>query len=122
MIDAFDSLLIAILEWLNATNISYPEFTVFAAEMSIELLYSSECMESEPSEQCFSVLLRYNGKPLEFEGICSDPALCTYSEFSDYIDSIWYNGEHADDLNKACNASILTGKDTYYTFLTPKIS
>ena len=49
MIDAYDSLLIAILEWLNATNISYPEFTVFASELSMELLYSSECMEYEPS-------------------------------------------------------------------------
>ena len=50
IIDAYDSLLIAILEWLDATNMRHPEFTVFASEMSVELLYSSVCMESEPSE------------------------------------------------------------------------
>ena len=55
IIDGYDTLFIAILEWLNATNIDYPEFSVFASNLAIELLYSSECMASEPSEDCFSV-------------------------------------------------------------------
>ena len=67
--DGYDTTLVNLLRWLNATNVNYPESTVFSSHISIELLYSSECMESESrGEDCFSVLMRYNGNPLEFEG------------------------------------------------------
>ena len=118
MIDGYDTLFIAIMEWLNATNIDYPEYIVYASQMSIELMYSSECIDEEPSEECFSVLLRYNGNPLKFEGVCSDPALCTYTEFTNYLNTIWYSGENADDLYKACDASSLGPFDTYHSIIT----
>lgn len=75
----------------------------YAAQISFELLYSSECLQSQkPSEACFSVQVLYNGRALEFNDDCQRGDLCTYAEFLAYLDRRSYKGPHADNLRLAC--------------------
>ena len=55
----------------------------------------------------------YNGTTLEFEGACKEPAKCTYGEFRDYIDSIWYKDgpKIEDDVSSEVWREICAPKD-----------
>ena len=44
MYDGHDEQAVAYLQWLHPTNIEYPQPTVYATEISIELHYSSLCL------------------------------------------------------------------------------
>ena len=43
--DGHDSQAVTLLRWLQATNIDYPEPTVYATQISFELLYSEDCID-----------------------------------------------------------------------------
>lgn len=101
--DGHDTQAVSLLRWLNVTNFEYPLPTKFASQISFELFSSSECLLSEnPSEDCFAIQMIFNEKVMELEGSCKDPSLCTYPEFTAYIDSIWYSGPNSDDFEAAC--------------------
>ena len=95
MFDAHDTQAINTLIWLNPTNVEFPQPTVYATEISAELLISEECLErsyldeAQKRAECFHIQMLYNGKVLEFDGTCKKPGKCSYTEFRDFIDSIW---------------------------------
>ena len=101
--DGHDTQAVNLLRWLDASNLDYPHPTVYATQVSFELLYSDECLSKKPSEACFSVQVMYNGIFLEFEGACAQVELCTYREFMDYLSEKKYAGPHSDDLRLACD-------------------
>ena len=54
--DSHDTQAVNLLRWLNASNVEYPQPTVYATQISFELLYSDSCLQGdEASEECFSV-------------------------------------------------------------------
>lgn len=72
MHEGHDTNLLPLMQWLNPTNFEHPTLAIFASELAIDLTLHEECLEKQhPSEACFSVLLRYNDKVLEFEGACA---------------------------------------------------
>ena len=85
----------------------------FASQVTFELLYSAPCVADSSlwvnaGEDCFGVSVRFNGEPMELpgctgDGFSEDGTGCTYSEFKQSMDSIWYSGPDADDLDKACS-------------------
>ena len=83
------------------------EIVDFASQMQAELFYSERCLASSPQEDkegCFGLQIMLDGKLLEFEGVCAEPAFCTYPEFAQYYrEQIVYNGPFKDDLYLACN-------------------
>lgn len=94
---------------LNFLDVDY-YWIPFAATVTFELKYSSRCLASVSTEQeaqgCFGVSIFSNGRPLQFEGECSGDHFtisgCTYLEFLDLMQSRWYSGPSADDLDSAC--------------------
>ena len=78
-------------------------WTPYASTVTFELKYSAECLASEnASEDCFGVGVIFNGNPQLFEGCSGDGFSlegCKFSEFLNYMDSIWYSGPSADDLD-----------------------
>ena len=69
--DGHDTQAIILLSWLNASNLEYPQPTVYATQISFELIYSDACLqEEEANEECFAIQVLYNGAPLEFAGVC----------------------------------------------------
>jgi len=98
---AHDDQIDNIMVWLNATNIDF--YTIeFASQVQFELTYDSYCFyDDEPTEECFSVKVIFNGNELAFEN--SRDTLLTYPEFKAYMAKIWYAGKDSTDLNKACD-------------------
>mmetsp|Transcript_14401 Transcript_14401/g.10134 ORF Transcript_14401/g.10134 Transcript_14401/m.10134 type:complete len:213 (+) Transcript_14401:672-1310(+) len=78
----------------------------YASQVVLELFQDSSCDASvtDVTEDCFYVKTIYNGIELKLSG-CDDK-FCSYSQFTDYMESIWYNGVSADDLNAACLQSV----------------
>lgn len=81
----------------------------YASQVVLELFQDSSCEVSstditDANEQCFYVKTIYNGIELKLPG-CEDK-FCPYSQFTDYMESIWYNGVSADDLSAACMQSV----------------
>lgn len=77
----------------------------YASQIVLELFQDQSCLNSSDdvngdNDSCFYVKTRFNGIDLKLPG-CSD-LFCQYSEFSDYMDSIRYNGVSADNLDLAC--------------------
>ena len=90
MHEGHDSQLKILTKFLKPSNLDNLH-TYYASQLVFELLYSEECIKSkEKSEKCFAVQILLNAKPLEFEGACRDPKLCTYTEFRANIDKIWF--------------------------------
>ena len=87
--DMHDTTMLIMLAWLNASNLIRPQPTRYASQISYELLYSEKCLaardEIENPEECFSVVVTFDNKVLEFEDICAEPALCTWPEFIHYV-------------------------------------
>ena len=78
----------------------------FASQVIFELKYSEECLASDDAdESCFGVSVSFNGTPQLFEGCTGDYFTlegCKFPEFLAYLDSVWYSGPAAPDLNAAC--------------------
>lgn len=86
MHEGHDTQLKILTKFLKPSNLDNIQ-TYYATQLVFELLYSEECIRStEKSDKCFAVQILLNGEPLEFEGACRDPKLCTYTEFRAYID------------------------------------
>ena len=104
--DGHDTQAVNLLKWLNPSNIEYPAFTEYASQISFELLFSEECLESVETagEDCFSVQVLFNGKHLELPG-CEEVGKCSYPEFKAYLETLWYSGPHTEDLALACQAN-----------------
>ena len=81
-------------------------FVPYAATVTFELKYSVQCLASDQSsESCFGVSIRLNGEPLLFDECTGDNFSlegCKYPEFLSLIESRWYSGPSADDLDQAC--------------------
>jgi hypothetical protein len=75
------------------------KYVLFSSSVFFELHFDPGCV----TEDCFYVILFYNGITLEFEDFCQNKAKCTYPEFVAMMNAIWYSGENADDLDKACD-------------------
>ena len=63
-------------------------------------------MKSESASiDCFGVSVSFNGNAQLFD-VCSGDGFtlegCKYSEFLDLMDSLWYSGPGAPDLDAAC--------------------
>ena len=82
MHEAHEAQLYVLLDWLEASNTGGNEIVHLASQMQLELYCSERCLLTSPKEDCFGVQIMFNGKPLEFEGVCADPAFCTYPEFT----------------------------------------
>lgn len=81
------------------------DWVPYASQVVFELKYSAKCVAETPSEDCFGVSVLFNGRPQLFDGCTGDHFTlegCSYPEFRAYIDSVWYSGAHADDLDAAC--------------------
>ena len=102
MYDGHESVFVLLFGWLEPTNFDNSAYKRYASQLSIDLLYSEECLENKKDISCFTVQLMFNGKVLEFAEHCQNPAKCTYHEFMNKMDSIWYKGKDADDWQKAC--------------------
>eukprot|EP00351_Strombidinopsis_sp_SopsisLIS2011_P003632 CAMPEP_0116878456 /NCGR_PEP_ID=MMETSP0463-20121206/10215_1 /TAXON_ID=181622 /ORGANISM="Strombidinopsis sp, Strain SopsisLIS2011" /LENGTH=189 /DNA_ID=CAMNT_0004526713 /DNA_START=703 /DNA_END=1270 /DNA_ORIENTATION=+ len=97
---AHDTQVVNILAFLKPKDL-YWNNVPYASQVVFELFKNESCVTSSgdingDNESCFYVKTRYNGIDLKLPG-CSD-LFCKYSEWSDYMDSIWYNGVSADDL------------------------
>lgn len=83
------------------------DFTPYASTVFFELKYSTECLASDSAdENCFGVSVIFNGRPQLFDGCSGDLFTlegCKFPEFIDYIDSVWYSGPSAPDLDAACS-------------------
>ena len=88
----------------------------YASSVVYELKYSAMCIEEKTTtnpgnlEECFGVAIRLNGSPLQLPGCTGDLFTlegCKYPEFVQLIESKWYSGLYADDLNAACFQPIL---------------
>ena len=67
------------------------------------MFYDSDCLNNGASdESCFRVNTRYSGTELVFEGCDTYDYGCTWLEFVDYMDKIWYSGYSSEDLDEAC--------------------
>ena len=101
--------------FLTGTYESF-DYIRYAATVTFELLYSETCVSGKnfltlPSEECFSVSVRFDGEPLKLpgctgDGFSEDNSGCSYSEFKAHMESIWYSGVDADDLDKACSQPV----------------
>jgi len=93
--------------WLTQTEASF-DFIPYASQVIYELKYSESCMESSTDLlECFGVSIAFNGTPLKFNGCHGDGFTkrrtgCKWTEFEDYMNTIWYSGVDADDLDAAC--------------------
>ena len=78
----------------------------YASTVTFELKYSVSCLVSDaPTESCFGVAIIFNGKPLSFPGCSGDGFIlegCSFPEFLALMDTKWYSGPSADDLDAAC--------------------
>jgi len=91
------------MTWLQPEDLNWNNVP-YASTVVLELYVDPNCSADDSpfgSEECYYVKSRYNGLDLKLPG-CNDK-FCAYSEFTDYMDSIWYSGPHADDLNLACS-------------------
>ena len=101
--EGHDTNLVNFLLFLGPTNRG-DLHSYLATQIITELHYSEECLQSEEAgEQCFAVQITRNDEPLEFEGSCKDPKLCTYPEFSAYIGKLWYREPGFMDWEEACS-------------------
>ena len=105
--EAHEGNIYGILAWLNATNLDGNEIADFASSLQVELFYSESCFESpsqEDKEHCIGIQIMLDGRPLEFEGTCAEPAFCTYAEFAQYYrEHMAYDGPFKESLEMACN-------------------
>ena len=90
-------------EWLHPTNLSQ-EYILYASQITFELMFDEECVQSTPSEDCFTVNTWSNGQALAFRECHEDPLQvgCSFPLFKKHLANIWYDGADADDLNLAC--------------------
>ena len=93
------------MEWLHATNAEM-NWVDYASQVVFELLYDDQCLLSANDNTCFRVNVIWNGHPLAFRE-CALSALpdgtgCSYDDFVDHMNNIWYDGVDADNLNQAC--------------------
>jgi len=83
----------------------------YASTVLFELKYSEECVASDSAdENCFSVSVIFNGKPQLFDGCTGDNFTlegCKFPEFLDYVNSRWYSGPSAPDLDAACATPVV---------------
>ena len=90
---------------LNFLGVDY-YWVPYASTVTFELKYSASCLGSEnPTEDCFGVSIRSNGKPLLFPECSGDLFTlegCSYPEFLTLMQEKWYSGPKADDLDQAC--------------------
>jgi hypothetical protein len=61
-----DTQIINILEWLDLLDEFYLD-APYASTIYFELRYDSECIAKNPSTDCFTVHMRYNGDPLKLD-------------------------------------------------------
>ena len=77
----------------------------YASTTTFELKYSASCLANEASDNCFGVSIYANGKPLAFDECTGDLFTlngCSFPEFLALMESKWYSGPSADDLDQAC--------------------
>ena len=93
------------LVWLTQDHNSF-DYVPFASQVTFELKYSPECVENSPTEDCFGVAILYNGLPMEFpnkcaggDGFSDDQSGCTYTDFKQLMQSIWYKGKPVESAN-----------------------
>jgi len=90
---------------LNFLGVDY-YWIPYASTVTFELKYSVSCLGSDtPTEFCFGVAIISNGIPLSLPGCSGDGFIlegCSFPEFLDLINSKWYSGPSADDLDAAC--------------------
>ena len=92
---------------LNFLGVDY-YWIPFAATVTYELKYSAKCLaenQGVAAEDCFGVSIFSNGEPLMFDECTGDLFTlngCSYPEFLALMESKWYDGPNADDLNQAC--------------------
>jgi len=101
---AHDTQVVNILAWLKPDELFWNNVP-YASTITLELFMDKNCSTEGmdvpfANEQCFYVKSRYNGIDLKLPG-CSDK-FCSYTEFTDYMESIWYSGLYADNLDQAC--------------------
>ena len=80
----------------------------YASQIIFELKYSEQCLASDNAdENCFGVSVALNGTPQVFKGFSGDnfssESGCKFPEFLAYLDSVWYSGPGAPDLDAACH-------------------
>jgi len=100
---AHDTQVDNIMTWLQPDDLVWNDVP-YASTVVLELFVDNNCSANDSpfaSEECYYVKSRYNGIDLKLPG-CSEK-FCAYSEFTDYMDSIWYSGPNADDLDLACS-------------------
>ena len=87
------------MDWLNPINYEI-DYSLFASQTTFELAYDEDCVKEHVFvRKCFKVYVRYNGNPLAFDGC---PVGCSFYEFKNYMDTIWYKGHSSGDLDAAC--------------------
>ena len=97
---AHDDQVVNMLNFLSQDYLWVP----YASTVTFELKFSVSCMAT-PSEACFSVAVRSNGVPLLFPECSGDLFTlegCSFTEFLALMQSKWYSGPSADELNEAC--------------------
>lgn len=104
---AHDDQISNMMEWLHPNNVAM-DYVLYASQVVFELKYDDQCLaEAEASEACFSVAVIWNGHDLGFDecaGSAQDDGTgCSYADFKNQMDNIWYSGYSADDLDEACN-------------------
>lgn len=99
---AHDDQVINMLNFLAADFFWVP----YSSTVTFELKYSVSCLESDAkSEDCFGVSVRSNGTPLLFDGCSGDKFVlegCSFPEFEALMQSKWYEGPGAPNLDAAC--------------------
>lgn len=77
----------------------------YAATVTFELKYSAKCLakaDNDSSEDCFGVAILHDGDPLLFDECTGDGFTlsgCKFPEFLALLESRWYSGPSADDLD-----------------------
>ena len=112
---AHDTQVDSMLVFLTGSKESF-DYVPFSSQVTFELLYSQTCVSGKtffavPSEECFGVRIRSNGEAMKLpgcsgDGFSDDGSGCSYKDFKAYIQSIWYSGAYADDLDKACSQPV----------------
>ena len=94
---AHDDQVTDMMWWLNENDYDW-EAVRFSPQVVFELSHETTCNAAD--ESCFGVRVFYNGSGLTLPGVPHDNFLMKYTDFMDYMQSIWYDG--VGDLNSAC--------------------
>jgi len=93
--------------WLTQSKASFDDIP-YASQFIYELKYSESCFPTaERIQDCFGVSIAFNGTPLKLntcngDGFSENGTGCTWIEFWEYMNSIFYPSLNSEDLDTAC--------------------